>query len=117
MAEGMRPLAFPVEGGRLPLPFELKAIPVFRQGFVYVTEIDAEAFSFNYKLFNLITQKLSLFAFRGGRARNNNGSKSSADFKKARVDETADDFMSCVGVDFELAAKGTDGREFVAGAE
>jgi hypothetical protein len=90
---------------------------VFHQSFVHVIEIDAEALSLNYELFNLITEKLGLFDLGGGRTRSNNGSGARTDFKKARVNETADDFMSRVGVDFELAAKGANGREFVAGAE
>jgi len=90
---------------------------VFCQSFVHVIEIDSEPFSFNYELFNLITEKLGLFDLRGGRTRSNDGSGARTDFKKARVDETADDFMSRIGVDFELAAKGANGRKFVAGTE
>jgi len=84
---------------------------------MHVIEIDAEAFSFNYELFNLIAAKLGPFALRGDGTRSNDGSRARTDFKEARVDQTADDFMSRIGVDFELAAKSANGREFVSGAE
>jgi len=90
---------------------------VFRQSFVHVIEIDAEALSLNYELFNLITEKLGLFDLRGGRTLGNDGSGARTDFKEARVNETANDFMSRIGVDFQLAAKGANGREFVARAK
>jgi len=90
---------------------------VFCQSFVHVIEINAEAFSFNYELFNLIAEKLGPFALRGDGTRSNDGSRARTDFKEARVDQTADDFMSRIGVDFELAAKSANGREFVSGAE
>ena len=90
---------------------------MFGDGFLHVLKIDAEAFTFDDQFLELLFEEICSFGFGRGRALGDNGHRTGANFEETGVGKTGDYFVRGVGIDLELFAEGTDGREFVTGTE
>lgn len=86
-------------------------------GFLNVLQVDTETLGFNNKLFEFVTEQIGFFRARGGGTNGDNWSGATANFEESGVDETGNDFVSRVGIDFEFAAESADRRKLVARAE
>jgi hypothetical protein len=86
-------------------------------GFLHVGEVDTETLGFDDEFFEFVVEEIGFFGFGGGGALGDNGSGAWTNFEEAGVDETGDDFVGRVGIDFELFAEDADGGKFVTGEE
>jgi hypothetical protein len=95
----------------------VETAPVSGEGVGDVVEAHAEAFGFDDELFEFTVEEQGTLG-RGGLARKgDDGAGAGENFEEAFVEELRDDFVGGVGIDFEFGAEGTDGGEWVAGAE
>ena len=84
---------------------------------MHVFKVDAETLGFDDELLKLMLEELCFLRFGGGGTHGDDSSGTRANLEKAGIDETGDDFVSGVGIDFELAGKGAHRGKFVTGAE
>ena len=89
---------------------------LFHSG-LQVAQFDAEAFGFDYQPFEVVLEEFGFFGLGGRRKRSDHRDGARANFEEAGFGEASDDFVGCVGIDFEVLAEGADGGKFVAGAE
>jgi hypothetical protein len=90
---------------------------VFRDGVLYVVQVNAKTFSFDNKLLEFVPEKVGSLGFGGGGALGDNSRGTRTDFEKSRLNEGGDHFVRCVGIDFEFATEGADRGKIVAGAK
>ncbi len=78
-------------------------------------EREAQLFGFHHQLFQLLFEKRAALgsARRGGLG--DHGANTGAHFEYPFVDQLENHFVRGVGIDFQIAAEGADGRKRVAG--
>jgi len=86
-------------------------------GILDVAVVNTETFSFDNELLDLVLEEIGFFGSGGSREGGDNGSRTCTDFEKTGIDEASDDLVSRVGIDFQFAAEGADGRKIVTGTQ
>ena len=82
----------------------------------HVIGSNAEFLSFHHELFDFLAEQLRALGIPGFGQSGDDSADSGLWFKQAGGDESSDDFVGGVGVDFQFTAKHTDGGKGIAGA-